>query len=258
MFNDKEKASAYALKVSTLIGISSNLFGLEARMIGGKGFLDTILKSTPKGKMSPVMRAMGITKEGVGELIEESVIEPLIDSAVRIQMGQPGKKWDKDEFVETAIISFATGAIMGGATGDVRNSALHAATQNVDGYEKELRSQAEQGFIEIDELEIQKERTRVQKIANVMGVVEDPSVIGLVEEKVDLETKKEKLEAAGLPAGKVEMQIEAVNQEITKQLEDRKSTPAEDLVAAFTDYDNYFGWYWGSIFEIKGLIRIIG
>jgi len=239
MFNDKEKASAYALKVSTLIGISSNLFGLEARMIGGKGFLDTILKSTPKGKMSPVMRAMGITKEGVGELIEESVIEPLIDSAVRIQMGQPGKKWDKDEFVETAIISFATGAIMGGATGDVRNSALHAATQNVDGYEKELRSQAEQGFIEIDELEIQKERTRVQKIANVMGVVEDPSVIGLVEEKVELETKKEKLEAAGLPAGKVEMQIETVNQEITKQLEDRKSTPAEDLVAAFTDYDNY-------------------
>lgn len=239
---DKQKAGRYALQTGLMIGLASNLFGMEARLAGGSnGLLDNVLRAqVPKGTVgaSAINKTLSVLKEGLGEAIEETVIEDAIDRSVQYLMGAQPEQKDPKELMGTAVISFAVGALFGGfapsSDSEVRDSALLAASKDPEQFEEALRAgiQAKQIDVpnikgeeptqeEIDEF-VGNEKHKVEKIGaqidalmDITGEESTPEVAAKLMEKNELEVKKEKAQAAGF-----DPLVERLSQEIEKIEED--------------------------------------
>lgn len=159
---DEEKAAKFALTTSASIGISSNLFGLEAAFAGGKGLLDDIglsvataarkaIGQTTVKDLSQIYTKNFIT-QGLGEFVEEEIIERFIENGVRSVMGAEIDNASLDEIASGAILSFASGGVMSGkkSRDDMNNlekASLLFAAQNPESIKDEIIRQIESGQI---------------------------------------------------------------------------------------------------------------
>ncbi len=88
IFNgDIKKASQYAIEAAALIGISSNLFGLEARVAGvGKGMFDIKSDKWFSPTQSAVDKAAKVLFSANSEMLEETIVENGIKNLVGLTM----------------------------------------------------------------------------------------------------------------------------------------------------------------------------
>jgi hypothetical protein len=159
--DDPDRAAMYALTSSMMIGLSSNLFGLESKLAGGTGGLvDDIfasktrlskLKSLAKGKApSPRKLAaaatVGVVKAGLGESFEEVVLEGMLKNSSKLALGENvTKEVDWNQVIETAAISFAVGLMggVGNVSSEITKSALDIAIEDPYAFRSELARQME-------------------------------------------------------------------------------------------------------------------
>jgi hypothetical protein len=241
---DKEKAGTYAMTTGILIGVSSNLFGVEKRLATGhKGWLDDIVSfnrnMTKAGQpMTAVeMAKRGVThvfKEGAGEMFEEAVLEEAINRGVQYMMGVKQDGIDVNELAQTGVQSFIVGALMGGGSlpselNDVQNVALEEALKDIQGFENALREainlgqivppvisgktdqEAAEDYINERVSELKKIKETVEVFPNVKPEAK-PEVFKKVRELNDLKDKADKAKAANVPGA-----AEAYNEEAKKK-----------------------------------------
>lgn len=252
---DRKKASQYALGAGFLVGMSSNLFGLEAKLAGSAGWLDDIVRSKQSfaGKVrasvgsSSVMdiakmRAKDLLTSGLGEALEETVIETaLTRSTAYILGGDPGDINMKDQLA-TGVLSFATGVLMGGVgphNNELEKSAILPLAQNPDQFEKVLRTEIEAGRVKLPEESfidettavdnyVQKQKVRFQRIGQQLSSLDlkddgdAHEVAYLLDQKNDADIKAEKAKVMGMK------QVE--------EIEKTKAKLIEDQILKYTDY----------------------
>ncbi len=254
---DKEKAGKYALLTGSLIGLSSNLFGLESKMaMLGDGFLDDVIRTRGNavklaaGKsLTPVelaaMRVTDIIKAGTGEVVEEQLIENLINVTTRNLMGLPQQDIDQGEFNATSGIVFATGAIFGAANLDSKNeirlSAMTEAMKNPDAFEKAIIQQIEAGTIAIEDGQTPEDfaatqRNKIQRIKEKYDVLSpkanDPlELVEVLERQVVAEINAEKAKATKVPMAEkqAEEELAAINEEVGAVITPQPEKPGSQL-----------------------------
>lgn len=245
---DKRKASEYALATGTLVGLGANMFGLESRLAGmGGGFMDDILAGTKLGKAAtPAKRAIEILKSGGGESFEETILENAIKN-VTLSTFQQSPEMDRKEMVETAILSFAVGALFGAGApidNDVRSAAMFAAAQNPEGFKRELTAQIDAGNVVVPQVDGKDaEQAKAEFVATAVNdiqrkvatasIADDKAVevLPLVEKLDAAKQELQKAEAAKvIPLVEAKKQeVEVINQQITQaiQAESEPFTQAE-------------------------------
>jgi hypothetical protein len=223
---DKKKAGVYALGTSALIGMFSNMSGVEARLAGGKvPLLGESFASTIK---SPWKRAiaMGVSS-GMGEMVEETLVEQLLDASVRVALGELPQDIDVYEQAETALISFAMGALSGSASSskpmlnDLDNASLTILTENVDKIPEVVsqeikRRKGTTGSEEVDD-DAERITNRIKKTAGKVNAVDIPNgkskenVVGAMYEHTVAEEELERAKAS-----KIEPLIQAKQADLEK------------------------------------------
>lgn len=167
---DKDKALQFATTAAAGIGASANLFGLESKLTGfGKGWMDDVIKSTKRSARFRDMTGLSafergwlktkaVNTQGFGETFEETLLEPLIQGAVGLMVGNtPDLDFDGDDYREwltTGITSFAVGLLggLGNVDGEIQereseliSQAYLMATEDVDNFATILRNKLSNG-----------------------------------------------------------------------------------------------------------------
>lgn len=167
---DKEKASEYAIASAVMIGASSNMFGLETRLAAGAKNMAYASNSTKRGvrelrrlaKQSggnPTVAAGKATlKDAVGEAVEETAIEEAIKVGIGMRMGGNPELPDREEVLNTAVVSLAVGALGGAASAGsdsrFKESKLYTANvmgaySNLGEFRTQLTQAINDGFVQV-------------------------------------------------------------------------------------------------------------
>lgn len=213
---DKRKAAQYATTAAGLIGAAGNLFGLETKLAGfGGGWADDLIGAfkrtkgaknfkglqglTPKQAALLTARALG--KESLGEAAEESVLEPMIQSAVAGALGENPEPWGMDEyreFVGTAVLSGISGLF--GAFGTVgpelamRNNELYQeaallAMEDLTNFSSQLRNQIDNGVLKTKFKTDKQKEDFIQGHLNILKVMDAQLKAHDVGDDVELKKK---------------------------------------------------------------------
>jgi len=223
---DKRKAAQYATMTGLAIGVGSNLFGVEARLAGGPGVFDNLtMGQVVKGltpKAAAARTAVNFFKEGAGEMFEETILEKGIEAASALVLNGEAEDIDLNEMKGTALISFAVGALMGGAESDFKNSAWLVAAENPEEFKKALQAEVANGK-KIDVEKMYNKALKIKGLSEIKEVREED--IPKLDELTDLKDKAEKAKAIGADAqAKVfKEQAEAKEVEIFKESEEEIS-----------------------------------
>lgn len=244
IFNgDTVKASQYAIETAALIGVGSNMFGLEASMSGvGKGLLDDTFKKFAGKMPTPAKRAVSIIEAGSGEMLEETIMENAIKNIVGLSMNGKPDPYTMNEFVEDAILSFAVGAIVGSGAhnNNISSSAKLAAAKNPEGFKKAIIAEAEAGRVPgvnpEDETAIKdfaaNKTAEVQKTAAAAEVIggNQVAIVPLIESRADIIEKIEKAKALKMPASvaKYQAELDALDEQIEAQSLKSEETPGNN------------------------------
>lgn len=199
---DKRKAAQYATMTGLAIGVSSNLFGLEARLAGGPGGLldDLTVAQAAKGltpKMAAARTAANWVKGGTGEMAEETIIEKGIEGATAMVLGGETEDIDLNEMKGTGLISFATGLIMTGGSNDFTNSAWLVAAENPEEFKKALQAEVANGK-KVDVEKMYNKALKIKGLSEIKEVREED--IPKLDELTELKDKAEKAKAIGADA----------------------------------------------------------
>lgn len=210
---DKAKASQYALQTGLLVGVASNLFGLESKLAGGKGgLIDDMLNGSKKFKANAAagtlnmkqiaaFRAKEILAQGLGESFEEGPLETAITRANQYLLGGQVQDIDYNDLYSTAVISFAVGALGGSATTElnpVQKNALYWASQNPEKFSEILKQNG------ASEEEAEKQKSRMVQLQQQLNAIEPASPVDqgelayLVDQKNQAVKTAQKMKAASL------------------------------------------------------------
>lgn len=168
--DDPEKAAQIALTSSILIGLSSNMFGLESKLAGGPaGFLDGLIGSNVKsihlaaaaGAKLPTHVIAGkvaadVLKAGLGEAFEETILERSLDGWVRRTFNGPSDPATVSQVASEGALAMAVG-VLGGSVSvpmELRNAALSVAIDDPAAYEKTYRQLVKSGLIRVPNLPV--------------------------------------------------------------------------------------------------------
>lgn len=223
---DKKKAGLYAALTSAGIGVVSNASGLEAKLAGAK--TKVFGESLMKGIKSPVLKTAGKAfGAGVGEAFEETFLERWVDTGVRTILGVPQDDINWNDMAETALLSFAVGALTEGAASlnpelnEVDNNAILKLVEDPQKSREfiEEGQKRKKGLEGTNETDPDAERliNRIDKTAGKMNAVEVPEntnpadVAGALFEHTVAEENLEKAKAS-----KINPLIEAKQAEMDK------------------------------------------
>jgi len=227
---DKRKAAQYATMTGLAIGVGSNLFGVEARLAGGPGVFDNLTMGQVVKGLTPKAAAARTTvnflKEGAGEAFEETILEKGIEAASAMVLNGDAEDIDLNEMKGTALISFAVGALMGGAESDFKNSAWLVAAENPEEFKKALQAEVANGK-KVDVEKMYQKALKIKGLSEIKEVREED--IPKLDELTDLKDKAEKAKAIGADAqAKVfKEQAEAKEVEIFKEYKEEIVIPEE-------------------------------
>lgn len=200
MFNgDKRKAAQYAAMTGTAIGVGANLFGLEARLAGGKGLFDGMTQAartlTPRmaAAQTATQWVKQVGKTGLGEAFEETILQKAIESVTAMTLNGDPEDIDLNEMKGTALISFAVGALMGGSS-DFKNSAWIVASENPEEFKKALQAEVANG----KNIDVEAMYNKALKIKGLSEITEiDESDVEKLDELTELQDKADKSKAIG-------------------------------------------------------------
>jgi hypothetical protein len=147
---DKHAAARYAVTLGSMIGMVSNVFGLETRLASGQaGFADDLLRSTStavksmrglKPHEAAAYRFKSLVGAGLGEGFEETMLEKIPEMGLKTLSNATGADFevmpytDTSDFISEGIIAFTAGALFGGGKGtkSLRADAIRLAKENPD------------------------------------------------------------------------------------------------------------------------------
>jgi len=229
---DKRKAAQYATMTGLAIGVGSNLFGLEARLAGGPA-LNLSMVQAVKGltpKAAAAQTAKAIIKEGAGEAFEETILENAIQATTAMMLNGDAEDIDLNEMKGTALISFVTGALMGGGSNDFKNSAWLVAAENPEEFKKALQAEVANGK-KIDVDKMYQKALKIKGLSEIKEVREED--IPKLDELTDLKDKAEKAKTIGADAqAKIfKEQAAAKEVEVLKESEISDEVVAKNLPA---------------------------
>lgn len=228
IFNgDKNKAAQYAAQTGMMIGLASTFFGLEARFAtGGKGLVDDMLFSAPGKGASIGAAAANKVKNmmisGLGEAIEESIIEQAITNANKVMLNGESDGFDTGEMINAAVPAFITGILFGAGAKNpksqpLRDAATLTAINNPEGLQEALTNAKEE--IDIDDAEIAKTLSDIQKMGaqmeafGVEGEENQLKAIPKLKEINELRDKADKMDAVGAKEEAKKLKEKAMNLE---------------------------------------------
>lgn len=244
---DKQKASQYAVIGGLSIGVSSNLFGLESRLVNGtKGLASSIPKmNVPAavGQMSVKQRAaqsaLHILKQAAGEGFEESILENGVLALNSAMLGGNPQEMNKNEIISEGVMGFAAGALFAGGTvnqelNGIQKSSLLAASQDPRLFGDKLRKEIAAGRIDGDEEFVAKQVSRVTRIGAELEKL-SPDIKGdrlldavaLLDRQGEVQGRLDEVKGNEALELKYQQELDAINEELNSTFKDVPVVPSE-------------------------------